>query len=102
MLALARKELRDCQQITFVMLNKFCPLSRKNPTPVLNRQYIKMDRIPKRNQRKPKPSKKYMPFLHYISSFEGTSYIKICKIHQPDILFLVVFISFYINRYHFS
>ena len=28
--------LTDCQQITFVTLNKFCPLTK---TPVLNGQY---------------------------------------------------------------
>ena len=28
--------------------------------------------------------------------------IKIFKIEPPDLLFLVVFISFYISRYHFS
>ena len=28
--------------------------------------------------------------------------IKVCKIQPPDLLFLVVFISFYISRYHFS
>ena len=28
--------------------------------------------------------------------------IKICKIEPPDVLFLVVFINFYISRYHFS
>ena len=27
---------------------------------------------------------------------------KICKIEPPDLLFLVVFISFYVSRYHFS
>ena len=26
---------------------------------------------------------------------------KICQIEPPDLLFLVVFISFYISRYHF-
>ena len=32
--------LKDCRQITFVTLNRFCPLSKKNPTPsVFNRQY---------------------------------------------------------------
>ena len=32
--------LRDCRQITFVTLYRFCPLSKKNPTPsVFNRQY---------------------------------------------------------------
>ena len=37
-----------------------------------------------------------MLFLHhsYNSSFEGTSIIKICKIEPPDLLFIVVFISF--------
>ena len=28
--------------------------------------------------------------------------IKICKIEPPDLLFIVVFISFYISRYYFS
>ena len=27
--------LRDCRQINFVMLNGFCPLSKKSPTPML-------------------------------------------------------------------
>ena len=32
--------IRDSQQITFITLNRFCPLSKKTPTPsVLNRQY---------------------------------------------------------------
>ena len=31
--------LRDCRQITFVMFNGFCPLSKKAPPPVLNGQY---------------------------------------------------------------
>ena len=30
------------------------------------------------------------------------SLIKICKVELSDLLFLVVFISFYISRYHFS
>ena len=39
--------IRDCRQITFVMLNGFCSLSKKKTHPlVLNRQYQKMDRIP--------------------------------------------------------
>ena len=28
--------------------------------------------------------------------------IKICKIVLPDLLFIIVLISFYISRYHFS
>ena len=32
--------VKDCRQITFATLNRFCPLSKKNPTPhVLNGQY---------------------------------------------------------------
>ena len=36
--------LRDCRQITFVTLNGFCPLSKKNPTPLFLADNIKMDR----------------------------------------------------------
>ena len=35
-------------------------------------------------------------FLHCVSSFES---ITICKIQSLDLLFLVIFISFYISRY---
>ena len=42
-----------------------------------------------------------MPFLHCISSFEGTSYKKLYKIATRS-FFSCVFISFYIGRYHFS
>ena len=31
--------LRDCQQITSVTLNGFCPFKQKNPTPVPNERY---------------------------------------------------------------
>ena len=41
-----------------------------------------------------------MPFFHCISRFE-VLHINIFKIQPPDLLFLVVFISFYISRYHF-
>ena len=47
-------------------------------------------------------------YLHSFSSFGGRyffsySWTFICKIIQPlDLLFLVVFISFYVSRYHFS
>ena len=30
--------LRDCWQITFITLNRFCPLSKKSFPPVLNEQ----------------------------------------------------------------
>ena len=39
----------------------------------------------------------------YIGKFEDIIlFIKICKIQLPDLLCLVVFISFYISQYHFS
>ena len=61
--------LRDCLQITFVTLNGLCPLS-KNPPPPLNlTDNIKMDVV-----HQTKSNEKCMPFLHYISSFEGTTF----------------------------
>ena len=50
----------------------------------------------------PKSNEKCMPFLHCMSSCEVILLIKICKIQLPDPLFLVIFISYYISRYHFS
>ena len=54
---------------------------KKTPHPLFLMDNIKMDRIPT------KLNEKYIPFLHFISSFEFTSY-KICKIQPPDLLFL--------------
>ena len=53
--------LRDCRQITFVMLNGFCLLSKEKTSPVPNGQYQDEQNT---NQN----------FLHCVSSFEGTSY----------------------------
>ena len=45
-----RNIIRDCQKITFVMLNGFCPLSNPPPppppSPLFLLDNIKMDRIP--------------------------------------------------------
>ena len=38
--------LRDRQQITFVMLNRFCPLSKLSPTPLFLTNKIKLHGIP--------------------------------------------------------
>ena len=39
--------LRDCQQLTFVTLNRFCPLSKPpTPHPLSLMDNIKMDKIP--------------------------------------------------------
>ena len=37
--------LRDCRQITFVMLNVFCPLSKKKKKNLFLTNHMKMDRI---------------------------------------------------------
>ena len=59
--------LRDCQQITFIMLNRFCLLS-KTPTPlVLNGQYQDGWNT---NQN---PMKNTPLFKLYFKFFQGTS-----------------------------
>ena len=58
---------------------------------------IKMDSIPTQTK-----WKIHAPFILYFK-FWRYSYLKICKrTEQPDLFFLVVFISFYISKYHFS
>ena len=81
--------LKNCQQITFVQPNGFCPLSNKSPTPLFLTDNIKMDRI-------------LTKIFYIVFQVLKVLLIKICKIQSLDLLFLVVFISFYISRYHFS
>ena len=88
--------LRDCQQITFITFNRFCPLNKTlYPAPLFLIDNIKMDRIPTTIKWKIHAFTLYFNFLKVII-------IKLCKIQPPDLLFLVVFISFYISMYHFS
>ena len=81
--------LRDCWQITFATPNGFCLLSNKNPTPLFLTDNIKTDRI-------------LSKIFYIVFQVLKVLLIKICKIQSLDLLFLVVFISFYISRYHFS
>ena len=60
--------LRDCQQITFVTLNRFCSLSKTLPPPVLNRKYQDGWNT---NQNQMKNT---LLFTLYFKIFEGTSY----------------------------
>ena len=61
--------LRDCQQITFVMLNGLFLLSKNPPTSLFLTDNIKMNRIAA------KIKWKYITtFLHCISKFGGTLY----------------------------
>ena len=80
--------LRDCRQITFVMLNGFCQLSKETPTPLFLTDNIKLGRI-------------LTKMFYIVFQVLKVLLIKICKIQSLDLLFLV-FISFYISRYHFS
>ena len=74
--------------MTFVMLNGFYPLSERNPPPV-PKANIKMDGI-------------LTKLFYIIFQVLEVLLIKLCKIHSLQVLFLVVFISFYISRYKFS
>ena len=80
--------LRDCWQITFVTPDGFCLLSNKNPTPLFLTDNIKTDRI-------------LSKIFYIVFQVLKVLLIKICKIQSLDLLFLVVFISFSISRYHF-
>ena len=89
--------IRDCQQITFVTLNRLCPLNQKQPPPLFLTENIKMDRI---------PTKVIANTCLFYTVFQVLEVllIKICKIQALGLLFLFfnVFMSFYIGRYHFS
>ena len=80
--------LRDCRQIIFVMPNVFCLLSKKSHPLFLN-DNINMDRI-------------LTKFFYIVLQVLKVLFIKICKIQSLDLLFVVVFIGFYISRYHFD
>ena len=76
-------ELKDCQQMTFIMLHRFCLLSEKKTSPPLFlMDNIKMDKIPTKNM------KNVHPF--YIVFQVLKVLIKICKMQPPDLLLLVV------------
>ena len=79
----------DNRQITLVTLSRFCLLSKKkNPPPVPNGQY--------------QDGKNTHQNFYIVFQILKVLLIKIFRIQSLDLLFLVVFISFYINRYHFS
>ena len=80
--------------MTFVTLNRFCLLSNlPPPAPLFLMDNIKLDRIPT----------EIASYLFYIV-FQILKVIlkKVFKVRPPDLLFLFVFISFFISRYHFS
>ena len=84
--------VRDHQRITFAPLNRFILLGKNLSTPLFLTNNIKLDEIQTKSKWKIQ-----IVNLHCISSFEGSSFIKICKI-QP----LLFSIGFYVSRYHYS
>ena len=97
--------LRDCWQITFVTLNRFCLLS--NPPPLPTPFFWRT--ISWWIVYQTKPNEKCMPFLHYIMKVLLYFYIMFWRYflqkfarQPPDFLFIVDFISFYTSRYYFS
>ena len=75
--------------------NRFFLLSTL-PHPLFLTGNIKMDRIPL------KIKWKIHCYLHCISSFEGNSWIKICKMSHRIFYFLLFYTGPYISRHHFS
>ena len=70
---------------------------KKNPPPLFLTDNIKMDNIPTKIK-----WKIHALFKLYFKFILKVLLRKICKTQPPDRLFLVVFISLYISRYHFS
>ena len=87
--------LRDCQQLTSIMLNKFCLLSQ-TPYPVLNRQYQNGWNI-----YQPKSNEKYMIFLHIVFQVLKVLLIKICK-NSHQIFYFQLFLLAFTDKYYFS
>ena len=76
--------LRDCRQITFVMLNGFFPLSKKNTPFSYQTISRRIEYI-------------LIKISYVVFHVLKILLIKICKIQSLDLLFLVVFVSFYIK-----
>ena len=75
--------LRDPQQITFIMVNRFWPLSKKPFTHLFVTDNIKLDGMPTKIKLKIQAC-----FTLYFKFWEGTS-VKSYKIQLPVLLFLV-------------
>ena len=89
--------LRDPQQITFIMVNRFWPLSKKPFTHLFVTDNIKLDGMPTKIKLKIQAC-----FTLYFKFWEGTS-VKSYEIQLPVLLFLVLHqflyqqISFFYN-----
>ena len=84
----SKVSIKDCRQITFVTLNRFCPLSKRRH-PICSWRTISkwMEYLLKSNR-------KYIPFLHCISSFDGTSYKNLSDISHQIFYFVLFLLAF--------
>ena len=87
--------LRDCQQIAFTTLNRFCPLSKPPYPPVLTGQY---QDVWNTNQNQ---AKNTYPF-YIVFQVLKVLLVKICKTHPPDPLFLTVLYQLIHQQISFS
>ena len=86
--------LRDCWQITFVMLNRFCPLSNCSQSPVLDKQYWNAQNTNQNQMKNTCPfHKSYCIYFRFWRCI-------LQKFVRATRSF--VFISFYVSRNHFS
>ena len=85
---------RQYQQINFVPLNRFCPISKKTHSLFLKKQYQAGWNT---NQNEMKNTN----FWHCTSSFK-VLFIKINEIEPPAFCLLLFYISSYIGRCHWA
>ena len=79
---LSSANVKDCQQITFVTLIRFCLLSKERPTPLVVNEQHQDGRNTKQNQMENR-----FPF-YIVFQVLKVLLIKICKIQPLDLLFL--------------
>ena len=88
------KRVRDHRQVTFITLNRFCPLSNSlsPPLPTNLDSHCCWRKISRCIEYQPRLNEKCTPFLHRISSLsaECTFYKIFIKILPPVLLFLVL------------
>ena len=80
------------------MLNRFCLLSKKSCPP----HPCSLQTIPSSLEYQPELNEKYMPFLYYISSSDGTSYKHFYDTATSSFISCYFTLAFYISRYYFS
>ena len=78
-------QVRDCQQISFVTLNRFCQLSKKKPHPLFLTDKIKMDGISKL---------KNTHLFHIVFEVLNALFKKIVRFSHEVFYFLLLLLDF--------